>query len=94
MFSYLQRMSLAFFTNTKIGELMSRLNNDVIGAQSAISNTFVNIVTSLIQAVVVFSVMMTLEWRLTLISVAIVPLLLFAARSLGKRLRDIDTTAT
>ena len=73
---------------------MSRLNNDVIGAQSAISNTFVNIVTSLIQAVVVFSVMMTLEWRLTLISVAIVPLLLFAARSLGKRLRDIDTTAT
>ena len=89
LFSYLQRMSLAFFTNTKIGELMSRLNNDVIGAQSAISNTFVNIVTSLIQALVVFSVMMTLEWRLTLISVAIVPLLLFAARSLGKRLRDM-----
>jgi ATP-binding cassette subfamily B protein len=89
LFSYLQRMSLGFFTNTKIGELMSRLNNDVIGAQSAISNTFVNIVTSLIQAMVVFSVMMTLEWRLTLISVAIVPLLLFAARSLGKRLRDM-----
>jgi len=44
LFSYLQRMSLGFFTNTKIGELMSRLNNDVIGAQSAISNTFVNIV--------------------------------------------------
>ena len=89
LFSYLQRMSLGFFTHTKIGELMSRLNNDVVGAQSAISNTFVNIVTSMIQAVVVAAVMFTLEWRLTLISIAILPLLLFAARSLGNRLRDI-----
>jgi ATP-binding cassette subfamily B protein len=89
LFSYLQRMSLGFFTHTKIGELMSRLNNDVVGAQSAISNTFVNIVTSLIQAVVVAVVMFTLEWRLTLISIAILPLLLFAARNMGNRLRDI-----
>ena len=89
LFSYLQRMSLGFFTNTKIGELMSRLNNDVVGAQSAVSNTFVNIVTSLIQAIMVVAVMLTLEWRLTLISIAIVPLLLFAARSLGNRLRDM-----
>ena len=89
LFSYLQRMSLGFFTHTKIGELMSRLNNDVVGAQSAISNTFVNIVTSLIQAVVVAAVMFTLEWRLTLISIAILPLLLFAARNMGNRLRDI-----
>ena len=89
LFSYLQRMSLGFFTHTKIGELMSRLNNDVVGAQSAISNTFVNIVTSLIQAVVVASVMFALEWRLTLISIAILPLLLFAARNLGNRLRNI-----
>jgi ATP-binding cassette subfamily B protein len=89
LFSYLQRMSLGFFTHTKIGELMSRLNNDVVGAQSAISNTFVNIVTSLIQAVVVAAVMFALEWRLTLISIAILPLLLFAAHSLGNRLRDI-----
>ena len=60
LFSYLQRMSLGFFTNTKIGELMSRLNNDVVGAQSAVSNTFVSIVTSLIQAIVVIAVMLTL----------------------------------
>jgi ATP-binding cassette subfamily B protein len=89
LFSYLQRMSLGFFTHTKIGELMSRLNNDVIGAQSAISNTFVSIFTSLIQAVVVLSVMFTLEWRLTIISIIILPLLLFAARNMGKRLREI-----
>ncbi len=89
LFSYLQRMSLGFFTHTKIGELMSRLNNDVQGAQSAISNTFVSIVSSLIQAVVVATVMFVLEWRLTLISIAILPLLLLAARGLGNRLRDI-----
>ena len=89
LFSYLQRMSLGFFTHTKIGELMSRLNNDVVGAQSAISNTFVSIVTSLIQAVVVLSVMFALEWRLTLISIIILPILLFAARNMGNRLRDI-----
>jgi ATP-binding cassette subfamily B protein len=89
LFSHLQRMSLSFFTHTKVGELMSRLNNDVVGAQNAISNTFVNIVTSLIQALVLLTVMFTLEWRLTLISIAILPLFLIAARHLGNRLRDI-----
>jgi len=68
---------------------MSRLNNDVVGAQNAISNTFVNIITSLIQAVSVLAVMFTLEWRLTLISIAILPFFLVAARRLGNRLRDI-----
>jgi ATP-binding cassette, subfamily B, bacterial len=92
LFSHLQRMSLSFFTHTKVGELMSRLNNDVVGAQSAISNTFVSIITSLIQAVVLIAVMATLEWRLTLISIAILPFFLIAARSLGHRLRDIART--
>src|SRR5512142_1356414 len=89
LFSHLQRMSLGFFTHTKVGELMSRLNNDVVGAQNAISNTFVNIITSLIQAVAVLAVMLTLEWKLTLISVAILPFFLLMARQLGNRLRDI-----
>jgi ATP-binding cassette subfamily B protein len=89
LFSHLQRMSLRFFTHTKVGELMSRLNNDVVGAQNAISNTFVNIITSLIQAVVLLSVMLALEWQLTLISIAILPLFLVAARQLGNRLRKI-----
>lgn len=89
LFSHLQRMSLSFFTHTKIGELMSRLNNDVVGAQNAISSTFVNIITSLIQAIILLTVMLTLEWRLTLISIAVLPLFLIAARALGNRLRDI-----
>jgi ATP-binding cassette subfamily B protein len=89
LFARLQRMSLRFFTNTKVGEMMSRLNNDVIGAQNAISNTIVGIITNLVQAVAVLAVMLTLEWRLTLISVAIMPLFILAARRMGKRLRDI-----
>jgi ATP-binding cassette subfamily B protein len=51
LFARLQHMSLHFFTNTKTGELMSRLNNDVVGAQNAISNTIVSIVTSIVEAI-------------------------------------------
>ena len=89
LYARLQRMSLRFFTNTKVGELMSRLNNDVVGAQNAISSTIVGIITQLIQAVAVLAVTLTLEWRLTLISVAIMPLFILAARLLGTRLRDM-----
>ncbi|HEX2995735.1 MAG TPA: ABC transporter ATP-binding protein [Anaerolineales bacterium] len=89
LFARLQRMSLRFFTNTKVGELMSRLNNDVIGAQNAISNTIVSIVTNLIETVALFAVMLTLEWRLTIISVLILPFFVLAARSMGRTLRDI-----
>ena len=90
LYARLQRMSLHFFTNTKLGELMSRLNNDVVGAQNAISNTIVNIITNIIQAVAVLVVMLTLEWRLTLISIVILPLFILAARRMGERLRDIS----
>jgi len=89
LYASLQRMSLRFFTNTKVGELMSRLNNDVIGAQNAISSTIVGIITQLIQGIAVLAVMVSLEWRLTLISVVIMPLFMLAARLLGNRLRDI-----
>ena len=89
LFARLQRMSLRFFTNTKVGELMSRLNNDVVGAQNAISNTIVGIITNLIQAGAVLVVMLMLEWRLTIISVLILPLFILAARRMGGRLREI-----
>ena len=88
LFSKLQRMSLRFFTHTRVGEMMSRLNNDVIGAQDAISNTIVNIVTYIIQACAILVVMITMEWRLTLLSVAIMPLFIIVARKLGNQLRD------
>ena len=90
LYARLQRMSLHFFTHTRLGELMSRLNNDVIGAQNAISNTIVSIITNIIQVVAVLFVMLTLEWRLTLVSIAILPLFILAARHMGVRLRDIS----
>jgi ATP-binding cassette, subfamily B, bacterial len=90
LYARLQRMSLHFFTNTKLGELMSRLNNDVVGAQNAISNTIVSIITNIIQGAAVLVVMLTLEWRLTLISIIILPLFILVARNMGGRLRDIS----
>lgn len=89
LFGRLQRMSLRFFTNTRVGELMSRLNNDVVGAQNAISNTITNIITNLIQSVAILAVMLTLEWRLTLIGLIVLPFLALIARRLGARLRVV-----
>ncbi len=93
LFARLQRMSLRFFTNTKTGELMSRLNNDVVGAQNAISNTIVGIITNIVEAVAILAVMLTLEWRLTILSILILPLFILAAQKLGTTLRDIAREA-
>jgi ATP-binding cassette, subfamily B, bacterial len=90
LFSRLHRMSLRFFTNTKSGELMSRLNNDVVGAQNAISNVITDIITDLIRTVAILAVMLTLEWRLTLLSLVILPVIIFFARRLSVVLRDIS----
>lgn len=90
LFARLQHMSLRFFTNTKVGELMSRLNNDVVGAQNAVSNTIVGIVTNTIQGIAILVVMLTMEWRLTLVSIMILPLFILVARQLGGRLRAIS----
>ncbi|MEP7136358.1 MAG: ABC transporter ATP-binding protein [Chloroflexota bacterium] len=93
LFARLQRMSLRFFTNTKSGELMSRLNNDVVGAQNAISNTIVDIITNIVQLIALLAVMLTLQWKLTLVSILILPLFILVARRLGNVLRDIAREA-
>ncbi|HOM68119.1 MAG TPA: ABC transporter transmembrane domain-containing protein, partial [Brevefilum fermentans] len=67
LYKHLQHMSLRFFTHTQLGELISRLNNDVIGAQTAISRTLVTLITSFIEVVTTLVVMLILEWRLTLL---------------------------
>jgi ATP-binding cassette subfamily B protein len=90
LYSHLQRMSLRFFTNTKTGELMSRLNNDVIGAQQAISNTIVNLISNLIQVAATLAVMLSLEWRLTAMGIVVLPVFVVLARQLGRRLRVIQ----
>ena len=89
LFDHLHRMSLRFFTHTKTGELMSRLNNDVIGAQRAVSGTIVEVFTNAVTLTSALVIMLRLEWRLTLLAVAVLPLFLVPARLLGKKLRAI-----
>jgi ATP-binding cassette subfamily B protein len=89
VYGHLQRMSLAFFTSTKPGELMSRLNNDVVGAQQAITGTLVSTLSNSFAVVGTLIVMINLEWRLTLAAVAILPLFIYPSRRVGKVLRGI-----
>ena len=89
LFSHLQGLSLRFFTNTRTGELMSRLNNDVVGAQQAITGTLVTIVSNIFMVVLTLAIMLQLEWRLTLMAVVVVPLFVIPSRRVGKALRRI-----
>jgi ATP-binding cassette subfamily B protein len=82
-------MSLRFFTNTKTGELMSRLNNDVVGAQRAVTNTLVSIITSAFQVSATVFIMLSLDWRLTLLALIILPLFILPSRRVGRLLREI-----
>jgi ATP-binding cassette subfamily B protein len=89
LYGHLQRMSLAFYTGTRPGELMSRLNNDVVGAQQAITGTLVSVVSNSLGVAATLTVMLRLEWRLTLAAVAILPLFIFPSRRVGRTLRGV-----
>jgi ATP-binding cassette subfamily B protein len=89
LYASLQDLSLRFYTNTKSGELMSRLNNDVVNAQTAISDTIIGIFTNTLQLIFTLVVMLTLEWRLTLLGIIVLPLFVFIARRIGSQLREI-----
>lgn len=89
LFAHLHRMSLRFFTNTKTGELISRLNNDVIGAQRAVAGTIPDLFTNMVTLISTLAIMLRLEWRLTLLAIAVLPLFMIPARLLGRRLRAI-----
>jgi ATP-binding cassette subfamily B protein len=89
LYAHMQRMSLRFFTHTKTGELMSRLNNDVVGAQRAVTVTFIDIITNIVALITTLAIMASLEWRLTLLSIIIFPLFVLPARRVGRVLRQI-----
>ncbi|MFQ5595739.1 MAG: ABC transporter ATP-binding protein [Anaerolineae bacterium] len=93
MYDHLQHMSIRFFTHTKSGEIISRFNNDVIGAQNAITGTLPNILTNVITLVTTFAIMISIEWRLAVLSVAVLPLFLLPTRRVGRILRDIRRRA-
>ncbi|MGH2620342.1 MAG: ABC transporter ATP-binding protein [Anaerolineales bacterium] len=89
VYAHLQRMSLRFYTHTQVGELMSRLNNDVVGAQRAVTGTFVTLVSDSVSLIATLAIMIALDWRLTLLSIAILPLFILPARRIGGTLRRI-----
>jgi ATP-binding cassette subfamily B protein len=89
LFDHLQRMSLRFFTATKTGELMNRLNSDVTGAQQAITGTLVSIISNIVSVIFILVVMFTSDWLLTLLAVAALPLFVIPARKVGRVLRRV-----
>ena len=89
LFDHVQRMPLAFFTRTQTGALQSRLNNDVIGAQQAVTTTLGTVVSNVINLAVVLTIMLRLEWRLTLLTLIVLPLFIWPARRIGPRMQKL-----
>ncbi len=89
LYAHLQRMSLGFFTNTRTGELISRIQTDVVGAQQAITGSFVTILSNLVTVAAILAVLISADWRLTLLAVAALPLFIAPARRVARILRAV-----
>jgi ATP-binding cassette subfamily B protein len=89
VFRHVQRMPLAFFSRTQTGALVSRLNNDVIGAQQAFTDLLSNVVGNLVTVLIVVGVMFFLSWQITLAALVLVPLFLLPARFVGQRIGSL-----
>lgn len=90
LFGKVQRMPIAFFTRTPTGSILSRLNTDVIGAQTAVTSTLGSVVSNVIVLATTLAAMFALEWRLTLLTLIVLPLFVVPARRVGRRLQDIS----
>jgi ATP-binding cassette subfamily B protein len=89
VFAHLQRMPIAFFTRTQTGALVSRLNNDVLDAQSAFTNTFSSVISNLITVVMMLGAMFFLSWQITLVALALLPIFIVPARWVGRRVQAL-----
>ncbi len=89
LFEHVQRMPLAFFTRTQTGALISRMNNDVIGAQQAVTQTLGSVVSNVVVLVTTLTAMALLQWQLTLLSLVLLPLFLIPAKRVGRQLQGI-----
>jgi ATP-binding cassette subfamily B protein len=89
VYDHVQRMPLQFFTRTQTGALVSRLNNDVMGAQRAFTSTLSGVVSNVIQLALTAAVMFTLSWQVTALSLVMLPVFVLPARRIGRRLADI-----
>jgi len=90
LFDKVQRLPVAFFTRTPTGAITSRLNNDVVGAQTAVTSTLGSVVSNVVVLITTLGAMLALEWRLTLLSLVVLPLFVIPARRVGRRLQDIS----
>jgi len=93
VFTHVQRMPVAFFTRTRTGALVSRLNNDVIGAQRAFSDTLSGVVTNLVALVLTLFVMLQLSWLVTVLSLILLPVFVLPARRMGRQLAAMEREA-
>ncbi|QLJ06467.1 ABC transporter ATP-binding protein [Streptomyces sp. NEAU-sy36] len=93
VFDHVQRMPVAFFTRTRTGALVSRLNNDVIGAQRAFANTLSGVVTNLVTLLLTLAVMLTLSWQITLLALVLLPVFVLPARRMGGRMARMQREA-
>lgn len=93
VFDHVQRMPVAFFTRTRTGALVSRLGNDVIGAQRAFSDTLSGIVANIVTLTLTLVVMLSISWQITLLSLALLPLFVLPARRIGTRMAGLSREA-
>jgi ABC-type multidrug transport system fused ATPase/permease subunit len=93
VFNHVQRMPIAFFTRTRTGALVSRLNNDVIGAQRAFSDTLSGVVSNLVMLVLTLVVMLGMSWQITLLALLLLPVFVVPARRMGTRLARLEREA-
>ncbi len=89
LYEHVLRMPLAFFTRTQTGALITRLNNDVIGAQRALTGTLGGVVDNAISVAVTITAMAVLDWRVTLMAISLLPLFIIPARLVGRRLQAL-----
>jgi len=89
LYDHLLQQGFRFFTSVKAGELVSRLTNDVVGAQRAVTNTVTTLVSNVAVVVVSLAVMLAMDWRLTLLAVLVFPFLVLPLRRFGRRLREL-----
>jgi ABC-type multidrug transport system fused ATPase/permease subunit len=90
VFEHVQRMPVAFFTRTRTGALVSRLNSDVMGAQRAFTSTLSGLVTNVIQLVLTLAVMMTLSWQVTALALLLLPVFILPVRRMGTKMADLQ----
>ncbi|MET7770399.1 ABC transporter ATP-binding protein [Nocardia sp. NPDC005366] len=93
VFDHVQKMPVAFFTRTRTGALVSRLNNDVIGAQRAFSDTLSGVVANVVMLVLTLAVMIGISWQITLLALLLLPVFVLPARRMGHRLASIQREA-